>query len=998
MVGEPNTNTAASQPTETWEKSRHPFAQVFVSGKYADAVLRVRNLVETTYVFDVPVHRVILASGSPYMDNLFSQPPEDQTTLHGVGKSRQPQICGVWSVAVHSDSAMHVFLQWMYFGTAIHTKESCWGVLALSRHMYVPDLEEHVGKWISDNLLARTLGEPRPTSEWYEYILGALHARVTQNVVDNLIEAAVIDDQILSPTPFGIPQTFHRYTILRNLVRAAEIKGTPLTSKQVRYMFKTIDYKKWPRDQLQQAYMDGLLPRDKICTALSTSEPNPSEFTSKVADITPTDLQVPTVSATNLPKPDIQQSHVLDHESDMQTIKPSTVKLARKSIINFHSDVKDLQKSTLPTEPAPDSIQKTVDNVASIDTVPSLLPGAYPNPTCNHSSKMDSVRADTELPSHSTRAIMNTFDEQKENAEFTGLNLNKSSLSVESASTYNQHTSPSNIEISNQVNTDSLAYSESLIRETPEQCLNDIRLQLDIMFANEPTISTDSYSSDISNQAVVPINGTLIKSPLVQKSVQRTWGSKILRNITANPLSFSTGFDSHTNASTSPIPLAIHDVRSLHPLTVLAAEVKALHNTVQNTLVSPHNSITKQKDGGLNATMHLVKTDPFGHGLSKPRDRSKTDPSDFVSNQANHNSAIGDSKHFLKKPHFTRALGENEHSVAKSDLSASIRQTEQILKKHGLMLEPRRLDIGNGNFKTWKDKESRMGVLSSTDTLVNEEDTETPTRAREVKAGQHTTGIVSPLNSRQLSSAYPFPLPPSINVGNNSTLRGISARQGRGALPNPPKPTDVQSEQSKRRSLNPTFLMESATDSLTMPHGLSNKQLDSNALFLPRRSMFGMKHPKQLQNDASSSRSKSVDVRFSLPPPEASSLFMDNSLDDIQAHESKRQDYQHNGTFKMLKLKHASFVPPGLPVPDSQVMPPKTLKEHMDDEANPSMSSDDSYQLAFPLSKSATMTKQPSQMDPPHRGLKKQWAKSTTFLKQDIRKKQSLMNMLKNFV
>ncbi|KAJ3193362.1 hypothetical protein HK101_004951 [Irineochytrium annulatum] len=55
----------------------HPFARFYITARFADALLRPL----ASKCDDIPVHRLVLASQSPYFDDLFSRAPEQSTRL-----------------------------------------------------------------------------------------------------------------------------------------------------------------------------------------------------------------------------------------------------------------------------------------------------------------------------------------------------------------------------------------------------------------------------------------------------------------------------------------------------------------------------------------------------------------------------------------------------------------------------------------------------------------------------------------------------------------------------------------------------------------------------------------------------------------------------------------------------------------------------------------------------------------------------------------------------
>ncbi|KAH6565054.1 hypothetical protein BASA61_006481 [Batrachochytrium salamandrivorans] len=908
---------------------QRPLARFFTSCKYADAVLRVRNLTETAHVIDVPVHRVILASQSDFFDKLFAQAPEDRASIQGddglglrtavtVAKVRRLVNC------------------------------SCWYVLALARRMGVPDLEAHVGKWIVDYVLTRTPNVQRPTAEWYNCILGALHAQVSQAVVETLIEAAVCDDHYLSPQPTASTRSFRRYVVLRDLVREAENVGEPLSNKQVRYMFRTVKFEQWPRDQLQQAYMDGLLPRDKVSAALSGSESQPSQPLSE-SNIVERKAEEPTYMISSALKntiPHIVSNNALAirrsdasaqtyEEDNMRTVKQKIIKNSRKSILDFQSTAKSTSpiRATVLLKPSSttnsNSYEGAISKMGSVEfSCPSTCTNlssiaSFESPAVKPLSDMDSCQkmsllkdTNEEIPvklSSPTGSII-SINERTHQKSIVAPILDISSITL-----------PTSVEnkAGNNVDDDgqqTKSHSEKTC-ETPEQCLKDIRQQLEHLFDNEPSFFSN-VQSVVSAPVVADAYPTTDNHVLNKGSVVRCPGNFPENAMSGTNIPISTSIDHELNIISSNKS----GRKLIRPLFESTAEVKALHDPVQSKL-------GLAKDTYQGATGHAVNTagfqetqmqrDKLQYGPNQQRDRSKTAPSTYQYGRFTMPN-IMETNHIpitMTSSSSTTSMGG--YKFEKNDMSLQEFLSEKKLRD----------DPSNNHSHTWNPNSRFLDTLKQQQSKLDEihggDDPNTPTPTLLNANNKYDVPSVLYMASRPSASSYPLPIPPS-QVKSKSFLNqgrdlGSTTRKIRPTLPVPPDANGQREARSQQSStlknslsassmhekFNQASLYNSAVldgpPNYNVGRHISTTSIDGQDQ-PPRRSLFISRKKKPEHNRGSYSILPPNDKRFSLPSLEASSSFINDSVDDIFFDEPNSKHDTRSGVSYMTRPKHDSII------------------------------------------------------------------------------------------
>ncbi|RKO94550.1 hypothetical protein BDK51DRAFT_43166 [Blyttiomyces helicus] len=318
----------------------HRFSRYFLNGRFADALLRVQ--VEPKHAknlstgsgscrsgfSDVPVHRIVLASVSPYFDALFSSSPlawepasqiiaeHARTSTHvtpfpsyNAPPSCLPNWLGVWPLTVEEEDSLRLVLEWCYFGDSVAlTLRRCWKVLALARELDMPLLERRVQDWVREEVV-----EPRSATEveWFDFIVGAVRSGAQTDAIARTLTAAAAGSAHAlehrshsGETRGGTVGEFAKFTFLHRLVERQRVVGDPLEAGHVQRLFSCVRLGGFSMEELEIAYADPMLPREVIAEALMLNLKQRSESIS--SSITATSLSDSTASpgpiCSNIPQ------------------------------------------------------------------------------------------------------------------------------------------------------------------------------------------------------------------------------------------------------------------------------------------------------------------------------------------------------------------------------------------------------------------------------------------------------------------------------------------------------------------------------------------------------------------------------------------------------------------------------------------------------------------------------------------------------------------------
>ncbi|KAI8911850.1 hypothetical protein EDD86DRAFT_246096 [Gorgonomyces haynaldii] len=235
----------------------------FVTGKYADAILRITVQGSDQGQLDIPVHRIILSAASPVFNALFSKTPLSQSRFNN-GDSPLTLV-SVWNFQVQEPQAMRLLLEYIYFGKCDMDKVCCWYLLSLARSAQMDQLERETSNWIVNNLFHDT---SMPDSAWCDFLLTSLDANCPTDFVTALIDAAVA---VYSDWQWLMQQaqvesrrsSFMRYLLLRQVISSKKWND-PMSQSDIDKLLQSVDCQDWNEEELECAKKDGYLKPERL--------------------------------------------------------------------------------------------------------------------------------------------------------------------------------------------------------------------------------------------------------------------------------------------------------------------------------------------------------------------------------------------------------------------------------------------------------------------------------------------------------------------------------------------------------------------------------------------------------------------------------------------------------------------------------------------------------------------------------------------------------------
>ncbi|RKO91825.1 hypothetical protein BDK51DRAFT_42765 [Blyttiomyces helicus] len=247
----------------------------------------------------VPVHRIVLASVSPYFDALFSsapigwEPVTQTSTYQDVHASTNlipfpsfqadPSLhapVGVWPLAVEDEEALRLVLEWFYFGDSVELSlRSCWMVLVLARELEIPSLERRVVSWVEMQVTRPSAGGE---AEWFGFLAGAARAGAGPNTIAAVLAVAADASLRRDGRAAGRDRAgeFEKFKFLHRLVSHQRMINDALDPVDVQRLFSCVSFGSFSMDELEAAYADPVLPREVIAEALMMSLKQRAESTS----------------------------------------------------------------------------------------------------------------------------------------------------------------------------------------------------------------------------------------------------------------------------------------------------------------------------------------------------------------------------------------------------------------------------------------------------------------------------------------------------------------------------------------------------------------------------------------------------------------------------------------------------------------------------------------------------------------------------------------------
>ncbi|KND02773.1 uncharacterized protein SPPG_01854 [Spizellomyces punctatus DAOM BR117] len=251
----------------------HRFAPFFMTGRLADALLRVdKNDAEDTDPFHIPVHRIILASSSPVFDALFeSQPLSYEEHWSGRCQSSSSAPVGVWPLKVPNELSLRLVLEWCYFSTLSEgslTPLNFWAVRDVANRLTIEGLVRYVDKWAAEELANGHLSHALTENDWANIIVECVRTGIEDQLLETLVVAAVtmsVDDSKKAATSKSAWEVA-KYRYLRSIVTR---KDVTLTAEEIKRLFtSTVTFTKFGISELVEAHADPALPREIIAEAL----------------------------------------------------------------------------------------------------------------------------------------------------------------------------------------------------------------------------------------------------------------------------------------------------------------------------------------------------------------------------------------------------------------------------------------------------------------------------------------------------------------------------------------------------------------------------------------------------------------------------------------------------------------------------------------------------------------------------------------------------------
>ncbi|KAJ3052452.1 hypothetical protein HK097_006249 [Rhizophlyctis rosea] len=266
----------------------HPFALYFCSGRYADAFLSVEMVdvddedsIATPSL--VPIHRVILASASPYFDTLFSSVlPTTSATIPTSPKQSKAQTSNAsdyvptWSIRIRNTDPLRTVLEYCYFSTTIIELDNWRSVLMLARRFRVKGLISAVENWVWNYMRRECEDAISAVSvEVEDEAMGSDSAVSRTELI-----AKLLTDAAKCPAPLGrqamqivldvvIPPStseYEKYLLLRDIVESANAQSA--ASLDAKEIFAPVKLESFSLTELEVAYEDPLLPKEVVAEAL----------------------------------------------------------------------------------------------------------------------------------------------------------------------------------------------------------------------------------------------------------------------------------------------------------------------------------------------------------------------------------------------------------------------------------------------------------------------------------------------------------------------------------------------------------------------------------------------------------------------------------------------------------------------------------------------------------------------------------------------------------
>ncbi|KAJ3283654.1 hypothetical protein HDU79_008873 [Rhizoclosmatium sp. JEL0117] len=388
------------------------FAPYFVTGRFSDATLVLSPLNER-----VPVHRVVLASQSPFFDSLFSAaPPNSNSNSNSEIVVELPRST--------PGEAMRLVLEWLYFGQALVSLRLAFPVLRLASAFDIRPLHVHVEGFLARALAGREVVIEnnerisnivvRSEDEWVNALVAAVKAEAALPLIEAVVKAAVRDirasdsDSNESSSTQEQTDSFIGYSFLRRVCDHCATLEDPFETDKVMMLLNLISYSDFKVSELEVLQNDVqnqrvpnqiglsammLAVRRRESVSMTTSPKRSENESSQATIMTVTQQETGTVSLAK----NVAVKRETSTATIMRTVEAATV----EEVEEFHDSVEYRPTSVSPKQSR--ASNPFSNHVHHLDT--TVLEESIPTAT-----ELFSTEASASVDFETHKSAENSFD------------------------------------------------------------------------------------------------------------------------------------------------------------------------------------------------------------------------------------------------------------------------------------------------------------------------------------------------------------------------------------------------------------------------------------------------------------------------------------------------------------------------------------------------------------------------------------------------------------
>ncbi|KAI9329712.1 hypothetical protein BDR26DRAFT_718953 [Obelidium mucronatum] len=239
------------------------FAPFFVTGRFADAILRA-DFGEPHGSVLVPVHRVVLAAQSPVLDSIFEKGESTQSTTTTTTTTTTILEYPVPLPRGCSEAGLRLALEWLYFGHCSFALNQAFSLLAVATALQIDSLKVHVNAFISRAIsgeqvvVANHTGKrsvlkiTRAKLEWEHALMEAIETDQPLFMLHDIVYSAARD---LRKTDRGLSEatkSFIEYSFILGVFDFCNnTLGSPLNPIHCKNLLNAINYSEFKVSELE---------------------------------------------------------------------------------------------------------------------------------------------------------------------------------------------------------------------------------------------------------------------------------------------------------------------------------------------------------------------------------------------------------------------------------------------------------------------------------------------------------------------------------------------------------------------------------------------------------------------------------------------------------------------------------------------------------------------------------------------------------------------------